>query len=522
MEPITTASDVYSFGVLMYEMLAGQLPFPQSRNRRNRDEPIPSIAQLRETAFINANPDIYYQKDYPDWLEAMVMKCLEKDPKDRYADAKVFMDEFNANFEKEQEKIKNENLRLTNEKKVLEQKLEALRNFIEKKEEEANWYLHNSKSIKTELTTYQNKANNLENENEALKSEIIKLKEEKTRLETNNKVVNTQEQDVRFDITTSALWQEAVKETFGPEAAFIEPGIPLPSDTQNVASKISTQKKKEESDDILICLKEKREFREHCNFITSFLFSSILAVSFIVIIETILSSTQIGPNYYTGLLIIMSVIGITASLQEMFFDIEQPEIDYKSLLIYSIIFISSLITRAFGDNTNLFSNNTLYISSLVLVVLVLVLYKEQKWIKVNKIISSFTISPIQDIEHKIIMIASKMIFNEPLLFICTIISLLLLTYVFMQHLDSSLLYSLWVELIFSIGLLGVCFGSIIEKRFSILLVTSGFSSLAIAIGIAWYLLGDNHFGVSAFELLIISVLFCYLARKKWKNNNKEK
>ncbi len=105
---ITTQSDVYSFGVLMYEALAGRVPFVLDQ-RRFSSNPVqaqydimqqhktalpPSIEALRGEAFQKAHPGQVYKKDYPDWLEAMIKKCLEKNPADRYADAKELMNEY--------------------------------------------------------------------------------------------------------------------------------------------------------------------------------------------------------------------------------------------------------------------------------------------------------------------------------------------------------------------------------------------------------------------------------------------
>ena len=101
---ITTQSDVYSLGILIYEALTGRVPFvfdPGKYNgdlpakndmyHKHRDTAPPAIEPLRRAAFERMHPGQKWVKDYPDWLEAMVMKCLAKKPEDRYADAKVMM-----------------------------------------------------------------------------------------------------------------------------------------------------------------------------------------------------------------------------------------------------------------------------------------------------------------------------------------------------------------------------------------------------------------------------------------------
>jgi len=104
---ISEKTDIYSFGILMYEMLAGQVPFPFQREKYSNEEqalfelsmehenqPPPAIEPLRRLAFESSHPGETYQKDYPDRLEKMILKCLEKKPENRYANAKEFYEAF--------------------------------------------------------------------------------------------------------------------------------------------------------------------------------------------------------------------------------------------------------------------------------------------------------------------------------------------------------------------------------------------------------------------------------------------
>ena len=107
----TTQNDIYSFGVLMYEVMAGRVPFEldtetyasdelkalNTIRKQHCEQAPPPLEPLRRMAYEAAHPGggATWQRDYPDWLEQMVMKCLAKTPEDRYADAREMMNDFN-------------------------------------------------------------------------------------------------------------------------------------------------------------------------------------------------------------------------------------------------------------------------------------------------------------------------------------------------------------------------------------------------------------------------------------------
>ena len=82
---VTTASDVYGLGAILYAVLAGQAPF-------GGDSVLETLEQVRQNP--PAAPSRFNAKLAPD-LEVICLKCLEKDPKRRYASAQALADDLN-------------------------------------------------------------------------------------------------------------------------------------------------------------------------------------------------------------------------------------------------------------------------------------------------------------------------------------------------------------------------------------------------------------------------------------------
>ncbi|HEY7779476.1 MAG TPA: protein kinase [Ktedonobacterales bacterium] len=75
-EIVSPAADVYAMGIVMYEMVAGRTPF---------DGDTPVAVAMRHIQDIPEPPSRYNPNIHPNF-ERIIMRCLEKDPRDRYRD----------------------------------------------------------------------------------------------------------------------------------------------------------------------------------------------------------------------------------------------------------------------------------------------------------------------------------------------------------------------------------------------------------------------------------------------------
>ncbi len=83
--PLEPMTDIYAFGVLVFELFTGKQPFTTRYPASNPDVASRRLSMLREQHLKKPPPKpSELNPDIPDDLDAVVLKCLEKDPAGRY------------------------------------------------------------------------------------------------------------------------------------------------------------------------------------------------------------------------------------------------------------------------------------------------------------------------------------------------------------------------------------------------------------------------------------------------------
>lgn len=220
---LTEQSDIYSFGVVMYEYLAGRVPFVCEGNSFNartklydkikNSTSLPSIVDLRKSFFEEKRKGESYKKDFPDWLETSILKCLEKDPDKRFRNGKELHDYITKHLQDEAitkesfQSLSEEIVSLKNERQHalaqiadLSKKNDDLSNLVNttaRDLEQARIQLANLQGkqddrLSRELGDLQNSVRQKDDEIERLRKDIAKLEYQVTTSGGNNSELQKQ------------------------------------------------------------------------------------------------------------------------------------------------------------------------------------------------------------------------------------------------------------------------------------------------------------------------------------------
>lgn len=165
-------TDIYSFGVVLYTWLAGQYPFPDDEklmDAHKRTIPKPTELEFaRKKYYEEKFSGQTYTRDYPQWLEDVIMKCLMKDPKERFRNGKELYEyvlthcneSYNVKYEVEIEQLTSKNDDLSSDNETLNTQLSEM--------------CHTNASLNKKLNSAQNSLNHtqqtLRNVQEQLKT----------------------------------------------------------------------------------------------------------------------------------------------------------------------------------------------------------------------------------------------------------------------------------------------------------------------------------------------------------------
>lgn len=149
-------SDIYGFGIILFELLAGQVPFPMddkgesARNRvmlAHREAPPPDLLALRMQHMPPEWSDAKKRREsqVPEWLTALIYKCLQKRPEDRFLNGSDLHEFIGTNSTQTGEygmgsealrKLKQQNRELLKENEKLQKAVLKMNDAAKKKDEE--------------------------------------------------------------------------------------------------------------------------------------------------------------------------------------------------------------------------------------------------------------------------------------------------------------------------------------------------------------------------------------------------
>lgn len=193
---LSEQSDIYSFGIVLFQYLTGRVPFPYNKHISNykaefelgeahQKASLPSIEVLRKESFEQKYEGKEYKKDYPQWLEDAIIKCLQKSPENRFRNGKELYDfivehsqesiKVSGDQVKRLEEMKKENDDLSSEVAKLQEINKSLNEMLSEKQEtimQMEKSLNEGQDICSKMS---HEIENLKVERDRLKKEMEKI-----------------------------------------------------------------------------------------------------------------------------------------------------------------------------------------------------------------------------------------------------------------------------------------------------------------------------------------------------------
>jgi serine/threonine-protein kinase len=169
-------TDIYSFGIVLYELLAGTVPFPLrdgSEMARNRvmvahmeTSPPDIVSKRREALPQSWSAEIKARElALPPWLLNTIYKCLQKSPENRFATGAALYDFITTNSAANPEKSEPDTKGL----RMLQQDNEALRSEVAALKKQVAQYQNAAGSTAREIAALKNTIGNREAELDAIR-----------------------------------------------------------------------------------------------------------------------------------------------------------------------------------------------------------------------------------------------------------------------------------------------------------------------------------------------------------------